>query len=1191
MFRTKSLLLADASPSAELSKNCVVRCVCSYIVIQLLPVDMDPQLAGIDSMTGEDPRDWWQLPYVAEFCYFFRPAFSLPDFILEDLEEALTKPGLNGSPEWKLICDIHVRLLRGITPGRGVNADNWQFHLRKLMRGKARKSKAQGVNVPVEETNGNSPTDSSSEDGDNQSDETDTSSPAADPASPEEAAPAAENEPEPWNPLGVDTDYRTIALHDKVAILYLLCEMRLMCNDVHDVLKGWDGDYLRIQPIGQDRHGNRYWFLDSGLRLYKETTPKGDELESSEDEKPKKKKPTPAKAKRGPGRPRKEPAPSPVQKSHGRLKRSSFRNAVNKMSNHQGGASESEEEEEKKTPEDPRSHPTIVLTTALLGNWSVIANTQEEWEELTERMCRGRNADERALGKFIQSEVLEEVIRKKQLREKQQRKKQLLESMPRRASDRITIMKMTRQEEAKQAELREEMREAERREAEELRQKRQAENRREMREKRRQMRAEAAGSQGLTVADESRSGPPSGISEEKYDSLYAILEALRRNNNAWLFEEPVTDEMAPNYSLVIRRPMELTRVEKNLDEYAYSRPGEFVEDLRVMCANCRLYNGPRSPYFKMADNMEAAIKRQVAKHLPRVEWGDPPELPPSDPIVFVRPKPVKRKSLDKDDAESPQPKVKAYPAEQDSADIDDSFGSPPPETKGALTPSSSTQMSSRHPVAASIHRPRGDSPGVFSGPRQFPPFCGLRQPMGANAMKVPGSVPGPDSPHAYAGLGAWGPALGQPYRQPQAPRQPRFQHPASHMPAWLPAPAVPTARGPSAFTVASMPAMQVRPASRSDVAVPANVISGAVRSPPPVSPVERKPSLVRSNDTLPSPARQPAGPKPVQERSLPSLPNTVAEVKHRPVSSQQPGPSLASTETVAGKPAAAGSSPAPVVSARKHASRPLSSAGMPLGMLRMPSANVLNPLSRPLAASSVHRPHAQNSAPAASVAAPVRPIGENSVSSVKQEVAPAPVAAPVRPTGGNSVSSVKQEVTPAPAQWHSLPAGLSAPAIASNSTPSKPQSPPKLSSPDLASFRPPLPSAPGANSVSAASLHTAQSSSAPQSVSVAAATAPLVQSPPKQMSSPPAVAHTSSSPSAGTSNCQSASLEVAPTLPSVPSKLPVPSAGNVGQPSKCASEPSIATPAVNNTPSNQPSVSKPPANDHLVSNSVSAPLV
>ena len=962
---------------------------------------MDPKLAAVDSMIGDDPKEWWQLAYVAQFCYAFRPAFSFPDFMVEDLEEALSTPGLNGSPEWKLICDIHVRFLRGITPNRGVNAENWQEHLRKLMRGKAKRSKAEAIpDAGKEESAGNSPAENSSENSsDSNAENGELEMDAVTPENDEGSAESQLNEQSdvgaPWNPLGVDTDYRTIALRDKVAILFLLSEMRLDANDVYDALKGWDGDYLRLQPAGTDRHHNRYWFMDSGMRLYKEAAPKVDVTpDESEDEKPKKVKPSPAKTKkgkRGPGRPKKEPVTPVVDKTYTRGKRNSFRHAVSKMrGNHSTCPSESEAEEsevEDVKEEDPRAHPDCLLSTSLFGAWSVVADTEEEWDDFIGRMSRSRNADERNLGKFLRSEIVEEVTKKRQLREKQREKleKRLyLESLPRRASDRITIMKVTREEEEKQAEARREMREAEKRHAEEEKQKRQADLRREMREKRRQQRAEVASAQGVSMSepDDQRPGPPSGISEDKYDAMYATLEALRRNANAWLFEEPVSDEVAPNYSLIIKRPMNLSRVEMKLDEYAYARPGEFVEDLRVMCGNCRLYNGPKSPYYKMAEHIEATLKRQVVKHFPRVEWGEPPELPPSDPLPFVPiPKPVKRKSTAEDSISSPPSKVKAPLSGTPS--LGGALVRHPmpqqPKSEGAFTALAATQVPrQQHPVASPVRKPK-DITRIGSHP--YPPYAATSQPLSPpsampHAHSLAAGVHGVPQPGMTSrNLGAWGAALAPNYghpvqniqqQLPSATRPLRFQHPAS------------TSNWGNAGSVASpapLPPHCPSAIPHQQMTQQPHLVNGSIKMES--SAVQKRPSAV---DGVPAAASSPvlaSSSRTLAPASMPRVPPDAVGISafstHRPVAD----PAATSVGNSSIRPPSV-----PGMSALRQASRPLSSG--PISLPRPPGKSVVSPVTNCLEGPVVARPMANpvpvssevsscvsNKAPQAMVSAPL----------------------------------------------------------------------------------------------------------------------------------------------------------------------------------------------------------------------------
>eukprot|EP00117_Sycon_ciliatum_P035747 scpid19518/ scgid4004/ Cat eye syndrome critical region protein 2 len=1021
---------------------------------------MDPKLASIDSMTGDSCKEWWQVPYIAQFCYVLKPAFHFPDFIVEDLEEALCKPAEQGSPEWKLICEIHVRMLRGILPNRGVNVENWQDHLRKLMRGKTKRSKV--LSTPEDTTNENS-SDSTENTNGEQSDTAD--SPATEENGSEERATTTDNEV--WNPLEENTDYREIATRDKVAILFLLSEMRLEASDCHDALKGWDGDYLRLQPIGNDKHGHRYWFMDSGMRLYKELDPKL-ELPAAEEEKPVKKVKVKAKAKgkRGRGRPKAKKSSSstssPVDKSYARSKRSSFRSAISRISHQPESESDSDSDEQEEESKEEPFPPLMSLTTSLIGDWAVVADSQEEWEELTEKFVRSRNADERQLGKFIQSQLLEEVTKKRTLREKQLRKKQLLESMPRRASDRITIMKISREEEEKHAVQRREMAESERRQAEEERLRRISEDRREQRAKRLQARAETASAQGLSPPSENRQGPPYGMNEEKYDAMYAVLEGLRKSTHSWVFEEPVTDKIAPNYSLVVKQPMSLTTVEGKLDDYSYKHPSEFIEDLRIMCANCRLYNGPKSPYYKSADLIEGSVKRYSLKHFPRIEWGDPPILPPSDPLPTI-PKPQKRKSLPDDDVDPdcpPYTKVKTPHAGPFKH----------PKTEASSSEFLNTHLSRHHPVAG-----HGNS---FVQPDQHQPAFAQHQLMtGAPMNHQPPNVR--PSVHPGAGLGAWG----------QVMTQPAYGNVVQRMPHQPVMPGVPVPRAPVNSTmVARHPGAMSGGAVRQSVPVVNGHVARHGGGSSPVRPIvtaQHKPGNLRMD----SPSTQPDSSHRVNHAGMVSSngPSPLGGAPARPRAYSpggNPAPSASAGNHRLASFSSAGASHS-AVSSYQHASRPLSSGPVPRAPV---AASSLHSMSRPLSAAVAHRPilphpasvpvHRPSMPSATAVSRPecIRPIPGSDASSSGAVVQQRPTSmASHAPTGAAGATAATHDhnnggVSSASTSPGAQPVSAAAPA---STIPSSISTPPLLHAQQIAES-----ASSAASSVSSA-IHQPMPSSAP----------------------------------------------------------------------------------------------------------------
>ncbi|XP_038049501.1 LOW QUALITY PROTEIN: uncharacterized protein LOC119723070 [Patiria miniata] len=161
----------------------------------------------------EDIRSSWKVPAIAHFCSLFRSTFSLPDFEIEELEEALFLDA--GVEESDFIVNLVVQLLRGIHGIKSMRSEDHLEYLRSVMK---------------------------------------------------EQWELGEKRVNPLN--SQDVTFKMLPTLTKVEILHALCDYRLDAADV-TVLKDYDGDNLRVEPLGTDRAGATYWYF-YGTRLYKE---------------------------------------------------------------------------------------------------------------------------------------------------------------------------------------------------------------------------------------------------------------------------------------------------------------------------------------------------------------------------------------------------------------------------------------------------------------------------------------------------------------------------------------------------------------------------------------------------------------------------------------------------------------------------------------------------------------------------------------------------------------------------------------------------------------------------------------------------------------------------------------------------------------------------------------------------------
>lgn len=56
--------------------------------------------------------------------------------------------------------------------------------------------------------------------------------------------------------------------------------------------------------------------------------------------------------------------------------------------------------------------------------------------------------------------------------------------------------------------------------------------------------------------------------------VVSVLSSLRSEEDAWVFEEPVTETIAPGYFDIVEKPMDYSTVEKNIEANVYKSKEE-----------------------------------------------------------------------------------------------------------------------------------------------------------------------------------------------------------------------------------------------------------------------------------------------------------------------------------------------------------------------------------------------------------------------------------------------------------------------------------------------------------------------------------------------------------------------------------------------------------------------------------------
>lgn len=110
-------------------------------------------------------------------------------------------------------------------------------------------------------------------------------------------------------------------------------------------------------------------------------------------------------------------------------------------------------------------------------------------------------------------------------------------------------------------------------------------------------------------------------------SIMILWKQVASHRYASLFLQPVTDEIAPNYSTTVYRSVDLSSMKKNIESGQIRTTAEFRRDLMLMFQNAIMYNYREHDVYKMTMEMQSDVMDQVAQYLATqimVETTQPP---------------------------------------------------------------------------------------------------------------------------------------------------------------------------------------------------------------------------------------------------------------------------------------------------------------------------------------------------------------------------------------------------------------------------------------------------------------------------------------------------------------------------------------------------------------------------------------
>eukprot|EP00300_Choanocystis_sp_HF-7_P043143 c9754_g1_i1.p1 GENE.c9754_g1_i1~~c9754_g1_i1.p1 ORF type:complete len:650 (+),score=97.00 c9754_g1_i1:52-2001(+) len=98
-----------------------------------------------------------------------------------------------------------------------------------------------------------------------------------------------------------------------------------------------------------------------------------------------------------------------------------------------------------------------------------------------------------------------------------------------------------------------------------------------------------------------------------YVGCRLLVKTIRSHKDSLPFHEPVNTDLVPDYKLIVKNPMDLSRISQKLTDRMYDTYEQFAADMRLIFSNCLLYNKRDTPYAQAALTLEQAFDSEESK--------------------------------------------------------------------------------------------------------------------------------------------------------------------------------------------------------------------------------------------------------------------------------------------------------------------------------------------------------------------------------------------------------------------------------------------------------------------------------------------------------------------------------------------------------------------------------------------------
>jgi hypothetical protein len=94
-------------------------------------------------------------------------------------------------------------------------------------------------------------------------------------------------------------------------------------------------------------------------------------------------------------------------------------------------------------------------------------------------------------------------------------------------------------------------------------------------------------------------------------AMTQIVSLLTNSKHSELFRRPVSKKDAPDYAQAVLKPMDLATIQRNIKAGKIGSWDELQRDLRMMLANCFIYNRPGTTAYENAKLVCSLLLRQM----------------------------------------------------------------------------------------------------------------------------------------------------------------------------------------------------------------------------------------------------------------------------------------------------------------------------------------------------------------------------------------------------------------------------------------------------------------------------------------------------------------------------------------------------------------------------------------------------